>query len=498
MTLATYAISGSVEPGVVFLRQTGRTRHWAERSDSELSDLVLDAFGRAGGDELLALVNEEETPDLAALRLAWKFVTQWRVSLWIAAQNRKTISPASSLVLDRFEALRLEAPPTARPPPWGTSDSSTARMKVFRLRKTYHGRWGRFAARDDLPVADMVERCTAVWQWWNYCCGEIQAGKRPLRINMDETAVCLFQGKGPGNIFIAPSTEIVQNVPRSVRRTHLTHVAFVCDDVRVQPALPQVVIANERTVTARQFGELQARCPPNVRLLRGKTAWNSASTCARIIGWLAAAIAPFTSELQPLLLLDAVRLHYTGAVLRACCRVRIWPVIVPAKLTWMLQPSDMHVFARYKVVLQRKHQAARCATPDGVVGVLELLDCIYGAIRDVLDAHPWAGAFDHNGFSLYQTNVSDKILQRLQLRAPMLVGSDQPSLNALQAVFPRRTRVPVEQLWRPLRARPLAPATATAMPVAPYEAPLPSEPCDAIAYRTRAGLRRRSWAQPHA
>ena len=37
-----------------------------------------------------------------------------------------------------------------------------------------------------------------MWQWWNYLCGQIPVGKVALRMSMDETSVCLFQGVGKG------------------------------------------------------------------------------------------------------------------------------------------------------------------------------------------------------------------------------------------------------------------------------------------------------------
>jgi hypothetical protein len=40
----------------------------------------------------------------------------------------------------------------------------------------------------------------AVWQWYNCCAARVPAGKAPLRINMDETSVCLFQGGGKGTV----------------------------------------------------------------------------------------------------------------------------------------------------------------------------------------------------------------------------------------------------------------------------------------------------------
>ena len=172
----------------------------------------------------------------------------------------------------------------------------------------------------------------------------------------------------PGNILIDRSRRVFQNVKRSSRRTYLTHVAFVCDSYDVQLALPQIIIVNMRTVPAAKFGELQAQCPPNVRLIRARSAWIDSRTCARIIGWLAAAVAPFPT-LQPILLMDALKQHFSASVLRACARVRIWPLLVPARLTWLLQPLDTHAFARYKVRSNR----VPCDLCDVVIVMLLLM-----------------------------------------------------------------------------------------------------------------------------
>ena len=61
-----------------------------------------------------------------------------------------------------------------------------------------------------LPIARKSERwCAflrqafAAWQWSNFWRCKLPAGRRLLRINLDETAVCLFQGGGRGNVFLA-------------------------------------------------------------------------------------------------------------------------------------------------------------------------------------------------------------------------------------------------------------------------------------------------------
>ena len=115
-----------------------------------------------------------------------------------------------------------------------------------------------------------------------------------LRINLDETAVCLFQGGGKGNVFLSKKDPaLVQHSPHSQRRCYVTHVAFICDDPVVQHALPQVVIANEHTVRLRDLEAIRSACAPNVTLLREKSAWVNGAIIARLVRLLAVRLAPF-------------------------------------------------------------------------------------------------------------------------------------------------------------------------------------------------------------
>ena len=175
---------------------------------------------------------------------------------------------------------------------------------------------------------------------------QVPAGKTALRINMDETSVCLYQGNSKGTVIArkrtlreeAPGGEDVaaepeQKVSRSLRRTCLTHVAFLCDRPDLQPLLPQVVVGNEHTFQARAWGALLAGAPRNVFLVRQKSAWNNHGLLARVLGLVAAALGPHLHDLQPIFLMDACKLHLEASVLKACFDLGLWPVIVPAKMT---------------------------------------------------------------------------------------------------------------------------------------------------------------------
>ena len=331
--------------------------------------------------------------------------------------------------------------------------------------------------------ARVFDQAFAAWQWWNHYLAQAPAGRRVLRINWDDTAVCLFEGGGRGNVFFAKTEQaVVQNASRAKQRTFLTHVAFICDDPLIQAALPQIVIANTRTIPGRMLAALEATCPPQFRLLTGATAWVTARVCAQIVRWLAAALAQFAADVQPVLLLDARRQHLSNGVFAACSATRIWPLVVPAKMTWLLQPLNTHAFFSYKTRLRICYHAACIASDVGSVDVAGLLQCIYDATRAVLTGGAWAAAFDGNGFGLDgQTRVRARVARALASNGPVVVAPTRPTLGQLRACFPRNVRVNEAVVWRPLAppvhvAAPRGPGDAVALRTVFWSAPPPHLP----------------------
>ena len=328
--------------------------------------------------------------------------------------------------------------------------------------------WNRFGSRTWDPNHKLFLnlQAFAAWQWWNYCSAQVPAGKTILRINMDETSICLFQGDGKGTVFVDKKRrreEPVQMVPRFKRRCCLTHVAFICDRPDLQPLLPQIIIGNFATFHAADFAMLQSRCPPNVTLVRQKSAWNNDRLCAYIVRRLALALRAHINELQPVLLLDAVRLHTTTAVLAACNGARIWPVLVPARMTWLLQPLDTHAFQTYKAHLRARYQSARADLGAGDLSTSQFLECICAAIRHVLQGTRWDSAFDQDGFGNTQTQLSSFVMRHLHIVASPDIQALRPSIEQLSCCFPRRATIPEAALWRPFSPLPVP----KALPVMP-------------------------------
>jgi hypothetical protein len=112
-------------------------------------------------------------------------------------------------------------------------------------------------------------------------------------------------------------------------------------------------------------------------------------------------------------------------------------VVVPAKLTWLLQPCDTHVFAHYKRYLRHAHQESQGGAPDGRVTTTQWLRLIVRTIIHVLESTDWSKAFEEDGYLEWQTRTSKYILEHLDPTALLPADALEPSAELLQDVAPR-------------------------------------------------------------
>ena len=185
-----------------------------------------------------------------------------------------------------------------------------------RLRFRFH-----FLGSELQPFSDKFNvfcmQAFAMWRWWNEYEMRVAPGKTILKLNLDETSVCVYQGNVEGNVFLPRGRHptLAQHVPRAMRRKNLTFVAMVSDNADIQLLLPQFIIGNYATFPARDIGALRATCPPNVFLIRQKSAWNNETLLIVIIRALREALEPHMEAFQPVLIFDAVALHLGGMLL---------------------------------------------------------------------------------------------------------------------------------------------------------------------------------------
>ena len=282
------------------------------------------------------------------------------------------------------------------------------------------------------PSHHTAHEAYAAWQWWNYLETQVPADKRSLRINLDETCISLFQGGRPGAVFCSKKrhrSEPIEAASLAKRRTCMTHVALICDDPVVQAVLPQFLLGNERTLPIRELAALRASCPPNVHIVRQKSAWNSHLVCARIVRTLRAALEPHMGGYQPVLPLDTVKFHYGQTVLAACRRAGIWVILVPPKInvaataaghecvspfqgcacTGVSEGTRKH--GRWPNFTQRFHPVHLHSNPHNLTRS--------------------SGAFDGNGFGRQQAQLSSLVVHHFQLGSAVGCMLLRPTMDRL-------------------------------------------------------------------
>ena len=96
-----------------------------------------------------------------------------------------------------------------------------------------------------------MSEATSVWRWSNFLHRRAPAGRRVVRLNLDETSIRLHQGGKPG--LVRMSARVLKRSARSLTTPAsttqtcgmFTLVTIVCDDAAIQNVLPQVLLVNE-------------------------------------------------------------------------------------------------------------------------------------------------------------------------------------------------------------------------------------------------------------
>ena len=227
-----------------------------------------------------------------------------------------------------------------------------------------------------------------------------------VKINFDETSVQIFQGGTKGQVF---DKQAVQRVSLSARRQAVTYISFVCDCVDAFGLMPQVFVANERVLPARQVAAVEAALPHQFTVVRQRSGWNNADLTADILGRLAQRLRAWDSRVQPILLMDAARFHLHEKVLSKCAREHVWPIIIPPRHTDLLQPLDVDGFAAFDLQLKRDYQHARTMKSRGEMSIVDFARCVGTAFETSLRHRDWKQIFTRVGFGRQQQNLKDSL-----------------------------------------------------------------------------------------
>ena len=155
--LIVYSLSGyTAQPAATFLLNSGRKRHWPDKEDGELLEMVERLFMECDLEELALLSDIEDPMDIAALKAALPYVEQWQLVQWTARANlRQGVAPSTESVLQRYEERRMQLPAAVRPCAVGVASRGSARVWAGAWRQRWGGRHGRIRICEQVPVEEL-------------------------------------------------------------------------------------------------------------------------------------------------------------------------------------------------------------------------------------------------------------------------------------------------------------------------------------------------------
>lgn len=286
---------------------------------------------------------------------------------------------------------------------------------------------------------------------------------------MDETPVCSFQGYSFGNVVEHPKSdrEPLQPYNRGRRRLHMTYACFICNIARLQRKLPQVILMNEKMCTNTEYRRILAATPPNVYVKREKSAWMNETIMCILVRLLHAHLKDVWNDYHVVLMLDAFGGHIHYNVQLQCNRFGIVLIIIPASLTWLLQPCDTHVFCIFKKHLRRMWAGVTNEAEEGFIDVVALLTLVFEVIEDIVNGTDWNYAFKEDGFYTHFAFLSSYIMQKLEYTEKPSINIQIPCLADIQCCFPKRhvvvERILLKILHQTMLALPAPAVSASAL-----------------------------------
>ena len=294
----------------------------------------------------------------------------------------------------------------------------------------------------------------AFWHWSDFLQHRsIAGGKEPLFINLDETAVPMCSPSARGMLvskrWWGKRGRPCQKLSLKVRRSMVTHVGLCTHRSDVQGRLPQIFIGNERCFTQEFMDSISSDFPKKVKFWRRKSSWNNSELMESILLEIHNVMKEFPN-FQPILAMDAAKIHWAARVVKRAADLNIWLLPVPALCTWLLQPLDTHVFSAYKNYLSNAFRDSK--DQHGKVSVAAWARNLSAVATKYLCGRTWQHSFEATGI------MGDRSKLTRELRALDVVSATPthedrvvtPSLSVAQLLFPGRSRVPYWHLvYRP-------------------------------------------------
>ena len=230
--------------------------------------------------------------------------------------------------------------------------------------------------------------------------------------------------------------EPIADVDLQTRRAYISCIVMVCDDHRIQPYLPQVILCSDKYLTAELYNDVKDTLGTYYFLVREKSSWNSQALLTELVRLLTFALLPFRHDIFPILVLDAAKQHLERRFIVACQYYGLALVVLAASMTWLLQPLDTHVFHGFKLRLRKNICRARMELGVAMLPMRVFIRVLKDTLETTLRLQNWAVVFRETGFSENQRGVSEHVLRNLGQPSLLPLAPGPPTRDQIASVLP--------------------------------------------------------------
>ena len=401
-----YRLSGNADLAVLWLRQRIRAVNRAVRAAACcLGSLDIEAMERELGAHATV---QAAMADLADPRRqsADRWLIESLVAENISKQNSKGLAVPPDAVVSmyiRLWRLRPMAPGTAAELNQLESDVGRRANWGRSFRRRWSLEHGRLRNIRALSRADIGDRAALFVRWSQWLLQVIGRDSNVVVVNLDETGMSNVKEGRHGTVIARNRQHALDNVDRADQRyfSRCTLLAAIADDLPTQAALPQVFLPRQAAAASPSRATLRAveDAGAPAECWHGSGGFMSAPLLRQYLTKLRAAVRSVRPGWKVVVAMDAANAHTNLKVLRHARRLGMHVLFVPARMTWMLQPLDTHVFAVLKRRMRQLVMEQRMAAARGRITAAAVLRCAAIAAKQVLSSGDWRGVMARAGLS---------------------------------------------------------------------------------------------------
>lgn len=259
--------------------------------------------------------------------------------------------------------------------------------------------------------------------WLQWLVHERFAGQHTVLVNIDETPIVPEMPARKGHLIVNSADEHIHWSSfgkTSAGRKHATLLACIVNDAGLQKHMPQILLVKDKATSRADKVRLKALPKPMI-WYENTDGWITADNLCPLLTLIRRIVRGYRPHSKIVIIMDTAPPHIAQKVLTHLNRLGVHILLIPAGMTWLLQPLDSHVFNSVKKELFLQLSTFRAGLPEGKMPSGAWIDILGNVVQKMLVNTEWSTTFASNGLS---ADLSD-----LRSRIQEIAGQCFPALN---------------------------------------------------------------------